>query len=247
MSKINELAIGDSTVNEKIVKEYGTFKLQDKDITENGKHYADVGFNGMRLANVNVSGGSGSLPTRWYLWKCTYRGRETLQYLPFNVAPQTLSEDDNYTFGFNINDYMQGINEISSIVSNVANYQKGDTDTSFFVDAHLGHKYELVDGTPYYISDSEPIAYAWVSTGIVYFTNFDEALTSEEFNSSKILSILVQDNSIIRTEIIRGSSWLEDGDTYTRIDDNSFSISWSDGGSNTYTRDSSKDFTLWSE
>lgn len=58
MSRINDLAISDSNVNMNIVKKYGTFKLQsDKEITENGKHTADVGFNGLSSINVNVEGG----------------------------------------------------------------------------------------------------------------------------------------------------------------------------------------------
>ena len=58
MSNINELAINDSTINEQYVRKYGTFKLQsDKEITENGKHTADVGFNGLSSVNVNVEGG----------------------------------------------------------------------------------------------------------------------------------------------------------------------------------------------
>lgn len=58
MSRINDLAISDSNVNMNIVKKYGTFKLQsDKEITENGKHTADVGFNGLSSVNVNVEGG----------------------------------------------------------------------------------------------------------------------------------------------------------------------------------------------
>lgn len=43
MSRINDLAISDSNVNMNIIEKYGTFKLQsDKEITENGKHTADV-------------------------------------------------------------------------------------------------------------------------------------------------------------------------------------------------------------
>lgn len=53
--KINELAISDSNVNQNDVKEYGTFKLQPcKEITENGKHTADIGFNGMFSVDANV-------------------------------------------------------------------------------------------------------------------------------------------------------------------------------------------------
>lgn len=246
---IRDLSISGRTIQSQVIQQSGgmTVRLQDKDVTENGNVIADIGYDGLSRVGVNVSGGSGSLPTQWYLWKCTYRGTKTLQYLPFNVAPQTLSEDDNYTFGFNINAYMQGINEISSIVSNVANYQKGDTDTSFFVDAHLGHEYELVDGTPYYISDSEPIAYAWVNSnnGSVLYTNFDEAPTSEEIDLSKFIVDTYNAQDILtELKVISGSSWVGEG-TYTRNSNTSFTVG-DDSITATYTRHSSKDFTLWS-
>lgn len=66
MGKINDLAISDSNVNMNIVEKYGTYRLQsDKEITENGKHTADVGFNGLSSVNVNVQGGGS---TTWYAY-----------------------------------------------------------------------------------------------------------------------------------------------------------------------------------
>ena len=96
MSKTNDLAISDSNVNMNIVEKYGTFRLQsDKEITENGKHTADVGFNGLSSVNVNVEGGGGSGATA-YVWKLEDDGNEYCFRLNFDKVIENLNVDDIY-------------------------------------------------------------------------------------------------------------------------------------------------------
>lgn len=95
MSRINDLAISDSNVNMNIIKKYGTFKLQsDKEITENGKYTADVGFNGLSSVNVNVEGG-GSGGNILY----AYGGEMVDGYVQGNViyTNKVLTENDDDT------------------------------------------------------------------------------------------------------------------------------------------------------
>lgn len=68
MNNINELSVSNRTTQSKIIKNNGNmiFRLQDKEVTENGNVIADIGYDALSKVNVNVESGGGS--TTWYAY-----------------------------------------------------------------------------------------------------------------------------------------------------------------------------------
>lgn len=90
MSNINELSVSSRTIQSKIIESNGnmTFRLQDKEATENGNVTADVGYDALSKVNVNVQGGGSSSATA-YVWygDGLYSGG-ILLYLDTDIAPR---------------------------------------------------------------------------------------------------------------------------------------------------------------
>ena len=83
-------------------------------------------------------------------------------------------------------------------------------------------------------SGGATIAYAWCSNIDTVYVDFN--IAPNEVTGAKMLIVVSSSDKIERMYVEPATS----GTDYTKISDTSFSI-----GSTIYTRDSSKDFTLW--
>lgn len=99
MSNINELSVSSRTVQSKIIESNGnmTFRLQDKEVTENGNVTADVGYDALSKVNVNVQGGggSGNILYAWYNSFSSSDGDDWKRYL--------YTDKENLVNGENVN------------------------------------------------------------------------------------------------------------------------------------------------
>lgn len=105
-------------------------------------------------------------------------------------------------------------------------------------------KYLHSDGT---ISDNltnNDKAYGWVDSNdnVVYFNFKSSPESDEEFESSKVLS--VNYNTELNSISVISSAFISGYESYTKNSDTEFEL-LINGSTETYSRDSSKDFELW--
>lgn len=85
MSRINEFAISSRNVQSQQIEKNGnvTFRLQDKNVNENGIFMADAGYDGLGKVDVDVQGGGGGNNTAW-LWKDVMNNTEIYFNIEFS-------------------------------------------------------------------------------------------------------------------------------------------------------------------